>query len=162
MNDLALIPVQELRAGLTLTPDLAWWVCAVEDGADLPENLPPAVIEEATRQAALAERLMTPVPSSVLRPWLAMIAGHYGAAHRPKAEDQASVWARTVELAMEGMPAGVFTRANLGEVLLRSSFFPTAAQLMEVLAPDRDVLERRARALRAVAQATGEPTSCLT
>lgn len=151
MSDIALKPVQELRATLTLSLDLARWVCAVEDGAALPETLPTPVIDEAKRQAALADRLMTPVPSTVLRPWLAMIAGHYGAAHRPKAEDQATVWARTVELAMEGMPAGVFTRANLGEVLLRNSFFPTAAQLMEVLAPDRDLLDRRARALRSIA-----------
>lgn len=153
MSDLSLIPVQELRAALSLTPDLARWVCAVEDGADLPETMPPVVVEEAKRQGALADRLMRPVPEAVLNPWLALIAGHYAAAQRARTVQEASTWARTIALAMEGMPAGVFTRTNLGEVLARYAFLPTAAQLMEVLAPDRDVLERRANALRRVALA---------
>ena len=151
MGDVALVPVQELRATLTLTPGLALWVCAVEDGAEPPESLPAPVIEEARRQAALADRLMTPVPRGVLTPWLALIAGHFAAAQRARSQQEASTWARTIELAMEGMPAGVFTRANLAEVLLRNSFLPTAAQLIEVLMPDRDNLERRARALRVLA-----------
>lgn len=151
MTDIALIPVHELRANLVLTDSLAWWVCAVEDGADLPETLPSDVMAEAQRQSLLADRLMTPVPQPVLTPWLALIAGHYAAAQRARSAQEASTWARTIELTMEGMPAGVFTRVNLGEVLARYTFLPTAAQLMEVLAPDRDNLERRANALRRVA-----------
>lgn len=151
MTDIALIPVHELRANLVLTDSLAWWVCAVEDGADLPETLPSDVMAEARRQSLLADRLMTPVPQPVLTPWLALIAGHYAAAQRARSAQEASTWARTIELTMEGMPAGVFTRVNLGEVLARYTFLPTAAQLMEVLAPDRDNLERRANALRRVA-----------
>lgn len=151
MSDVALIPVDTVRKDLSLTPDLARWVCAVEDGAEVPANLPAAVIAEATRQTALAGRLMTPVPTTVLNPWLALIAGHYAAAQRARTQQEASTWARTIGLAMEGMPVGVFTRTNLGEVLSRYGFLPTAAQLTEVLAPDRDTLERRAKALRLVA-----------
>lgn len=151
MSDITRVPVQELRSALTLSPDLAFWVCAIEDGAEVPENLPPAVLDEARRRSDQANRLMTPVPQPVLAPWLALIAGHYAAAQRARSAQEASTWARTIELAMEGMPIGVFTRANLGEVLLRCSFLPTAAQLMDVLAPDRDTLERRAYALRQIA-----------
>ena len=154
MSDIALPKVQELRATLTLSHDLAWWVCAVEDGAELPENLPSAVIDEAKRQAALADRLMSPVVPGVLRPWLALIVGHYSAVQRARSGEEAAAWRATIEITMEGMPNGVFTRANLGEVLARYAFWPTAAQLIEVLAPDRDVLERRARALRMVAMAS--------
>lgn len=150
MSDVALVPVQELRLALTLTPDLAEWVCAIEDGAALPRNLPPAVIAEASRQAALADRLMTPVPTEVIRPWLAVIAGHYSV-QRVLSGEQSAAWARTIEIAMTGMPAGVFTRANLGEVLAQFTFVPTAAQLMQVLMPDRDNLERRTMALAAIA-----------
>lgn len=154
MSELALVPVDTVRKDLTLTPGLAIWVCAVEDGAAVPDNLPAVVVEEARRQMALADRLMTPVPASVLKPWLALIAGHYAAAQRARSQQEASAWAGTIALAMEGMPAGVFTRANLGEILLRNSFLPTAAQLMDVLMPDRDALERRARALRAICNQT--------
>lgn len=153
MSELALVPVQEIRASLTLSQDLSRWVCAAEDGAELPANLPPSIIEEARRHLILIDRLMNPVPDKVIRPWLAVMAGHY-TVQRPKSESESAAWARTIELAMEGMPVGVFTKANLGEILLRSAFLPTAAQLMEVLAPDRDVLERRAHALRRVAGQT--------
>lgn len=166
MTDNALVPVedhlatimrlQDSRAKLTLTPALAWWVCALEDGADLPDRLPQDIMTEAKRLAALAEHLMAPVPSRVLRPWLALIATHYATAKGATSEEAASMWAATIDyVALAGMPAGVFTRANLAEVLARTTVYgklPTADQLVEVLAPDRDNLERRANALRRVAQ----------
>lgn len=159
MNDLALIPVHELRANLTLSHGLAWWVCAVEDGADLPESLPADIVAEGKQLAALANRLMAPAPAAVTTPWLALVAGHYMAAKGALPREVTSMWATTTaNIAMKGMPVGVFTQANLGEVLARCTVYgklPTADQLIEVLAPDRDQLERRANALRLVALKKG-------
>jgi hypothetical protein len=152
MSGTALVPIEDLRSRLTLTPEVASWVCAAEDGAALPAVLPSSVVAEATRLAALAERLTAPVTPQVLRPWLALMAGHY-AVQRARSAEEATAWARTTEVALEGMPVGVFTKANLGEIILRNAFWPVAHQMIEVLAPDRDNLERRANALRAVANA---------
>lgn len=153
MTDIALIPVHELRANLVLTDSLAWWVCAIEDGADLPETLPSDVMAEAQRQSLLADRLMTPVPPAVLRPWLARIAANYTVLHgKYMSPEDSGLWREGIEIATEGMPAGVFTRGNIAEIFILYDWLPSPGQIMKVLIPDRDNLERRANALRRVAQ----------
>ena len=164
MSAVALQPIHDLRASLTLTPDLAVWVCAVEDGAEPPERLPPAVVTEAQRLAERADRLMAPASNTTIRQWLVPLVGHYGAAKGVVSEEASSIWAATVvEIAMRGMPVGVFTAANLSELMAASVVYgklPTADLLMEVLGPDRDKLETRARALRAVAAAARIGRGC--
>jgi hypothetical protein len=159
MSEIALQPIQELRASLTLTPDLAVWVCAVEDGAEPPEGLPPAVVAEAQRLAEQAERLLQPVPERILRPWLAMIAANH-VARRPMEEKNAAAWAASIINDFHGMPIGVFTMANKAEVNLNYTFLPATAEINKVLMPDRDKLETRARALRAVAGAARTGRGC--
>jgi hypothetical protein len=160
MSAVALQPIQELRASLTLTPDLAVWVCAVEDGAEPPEGLPPAVVAEAQRLAEQAERLLAPPTEQQLRGWLVDIAAHYYAlrpTHDPKAP---AAYAATVIDALRMTPIGTLTRANRHEVWANNDWLPSIGQIERVLFPDRDKLETRARALRAVAGAARTGLGC--
>lgn len=155
MNDVALIPVHELRANLTLSHGLAWWICAVEDGADLPESLPADIVAEAKRLLAIADCMMAPVPDDVLKPWLSFIATQWLFAGRGRTREETEIWKRVMVKDLAGMPIGVFTVVNATEIKLRNTFFPMLSQINDVLAPDRDQLERRANALRLVALKKG-------
>ena len=149
------LPVE--RPTMLPMPDPLWSnYCAIMNGAEYQPAYSELIHAQVRREFDMLAPLLTPVTDRQLRLWLAPIplAVHGGA----KTEEQIIGWLAAVSLACAGMPASVFNRASQAEALRTFKFFPSAADIYDLLSADRSRLAQRATILRRILQLPTEGT----
>lgn len=140
-------PIPESRPILPVLPDaLSACYHAIESGAGYQPSF-SALIHNQTRMALDAlEPLLVPVTERHLREWLAPIP--VGTRNPGKTPSELLGWVGAVCLACAGLPASLFNRATQAEALRTFQFFPSAADIYQLVAEDKAKLAARAMILR--------------
>lgn len=128
---------------------LAAWCAPIEDGHQMPHY--PSWLQEQARTALEAiEPMMVPVSERRLREWLLPIPSSVRNGGRNP--DETKRWLGAVALAMADVPGCLFNRESQVAALRTFEFFPSAADIYQVIADDRARLTRRVLALRHIAE----------
>lgn len=96
-----------------------------------PPAYPPAVQAEARKVLAAVRPYAQRVPDAVLRAWLAPIQA---SVRNPSDERRLPAWVAAVRLAVGNLEVGAFTEATQQHALQTFKFFPSGADIYEVLA----------------------------
>lgn len=128
---------------------LAAWLAPVEDGHQMPHY--PSWLQDMARTALEAiEPMMLPVSERRLREWLLPIPSSVRNGGRSK--EDTTRWLGAVAIALEDVPGCLFNRESQVAALRTFEFFPSAADIYQVIADDRARLTRRVLALRHIAE----------
>lgn len=134
-------------------------VCDAE-GQPRPRRYPAEAVEAAKAALVDAERALEPAPVKAVVAWLRPLL----AAGLPRAPDAECLpaYATVLALACEGLPAGVWTRAALSQVVASCRYWPTPAEVRAVLDPIALEIQHPVWQLRHIARAeAAEPAQPL-
>lgn len=120
--------------------------CAVESGAGYQPSYSNLIHAQIETALVLLTPLLTPVTDKHLLDWLLPIPAVVRNGGRGEAETKA--WFAGVCLACAGLPASLFNRATQAEALRTFQFFPSAADIYQLVAADKAKLAARAMILR--------------
>jgi hypothetical protein len=141
----ALIPVE--RPAMLPMPAPLWpHYCSVQTGAEVQPAYSAMVHAQAKRELDDLAPLLVPVSEQHLRQWLAPLP--LGVSVGSRTEEQIKGWFAGVCLACAGLPASLFNRATQAEALRTFQFFPSAADIYQLVAEDKAKLAARAMILR--------------
>lgn len=108
----------------------------------------PEIRASAREAIARFEPYERPVTEKVLREWLAPIPQ---VVRNEKTTEALKGWMAGVMLALRGFPIGAFNQSTQRSALQTFQFFPSAADVCDVLQPTVTEIRDRMRALRQVA-----------
>lgn len=117
-----------------------------------PPKVYPAILqEEAMRALMLLRGFADPVPENIARLWLSPIPNVVR-----DYRDSVGDWFAGVTLALRGMECGAFTETTQRAALRNFKFFPSAADIYDILSDPAWEIRHRVRVLNTIVKA---PTS---
>jgi len=117
-----------------------------------PTEYTAAVQAEARRALEVIAPFAVPVTESTLREWLMPIPS---AVRNEKAPEAIVAWLTGVAMAVGHLEVGAFTAETQREALQTFRFFPSAADVYEVVAGPAVKIRERIRVLRIIASGGG-------
>lgn len=125
-----------------------------EAGSEPRKPVAPHVAAEAAQAVIAAQASMAGPSPDQIEAWVEPMVF---VCRNPPTTQALQLWCGAVAFAAERIPARAFTREALQELIGKSQFFPSAADVLEVVRPAANRMASELRALRSIAASPAPP-----